>query len=178
MAATGVDGQSRPTEDFPNRRLQVRYDQKMAKRGYIAEQSRLQLTPAIFSHAGQTHDAFKGSLMEQTRHKLIAFEGQAKPSKAKSVMKWWSRCISMVIAKTASRNVAFKAARLGDSTFDRQSEILMTEDVTVDSPSHEEDFDDVEVGCNVDLYAARQDTFQGSSRSRSSYELRAITTTE
>ena len=49
----------------------------------------------------------------------------------------------MVIAKTASRNVAFKAARLGDSIFDRQSEILMTEAVMVNSPSHEEDFDDV-----------------------------------
>ena len=47
-----------------------------------------------------------------------------------------------VIAKTASRNVAFKAARLGDSIFDLQSEILMTEAVTVNSPSHEEDFGD------------------------------------
>ena len=32
----------------------------------------------------------------------------------------------------------------------------------VNSPSHEEDFDDV--GCNADLYASRQDAFQGSSR--------------
>ena len=41
---------------------------------------------------------------------------------------------------------------------------LMTEAVTVNSPSHEdeEDFDDV--GCNADLYASRQDAFQGSSR--------------
>ena len=72
----------------------------------------------------------------------------------------------MVIAKTASRNVAFKAARLGDSIFDRQSEILRTEAVQVNSPSHEEDFDDV--GCNADLhlhlYASRQDAFQGSCR--------------
>ena len=30
------------------------------------------------------------------------------------------------------------------------------------SPSHEEDFDDV--GCNADLYASRQGAFQGSSR--------------
>ena len=57
-------------------------------------------------------------------------------------MKWWSKCISMAIAKTASRNVAFKATRLGDS-YDRQSEILMTEAVMVNSPSHEEDLDDV-----------------------------------
>ncbi len=32
----------------------------------------------------------------------------------------------------------------------------------VNSPSHEEDFDDV--GCNADLYASRQDAFQGSCR--------------
>ena len=55
----------------------------------------------------------------------------------------------MVIAKTASGNVAFKAARLGDLIFDRQSEILRTEAAQVNSPSHEEDFDDV--GCNADL---------------------------
>ena len=83
----------------------------------------------------------------------------AKSSKVSSAIKWWSKCISMVIAKTASRNV--KAARLGDSIFERQSEILMTEAATVNSFSHEEDFDDV--GCNADLYASRQGAFQGSS---------------
>ena len=41
---------------------------------------------------------------------------------------------------------------MGDSIFDRQSEVLMTEDVTVNSPSHEEDFDFDDVGCNADLY--------------------------
>ena len=50
---------------------------------------------------------------------------------------------------------------MGDSIFERQSEILMTEAVTVNSFSHEEDFDDV--GCNADLYASRQGAFQGSS---------------
>ena len=29
VAATGLDGQFRPTEDLPDRHLQVRYDQKM-----------------------------------------------------------------------------------------------------------------------------------------------------
>ena len=56
------------------------------------------------SHTGQIHAAFKCLLREQTRHKLIAFEGLAKPSKINSAMKWWSKRISMVIAKTASRN--------------------------------------------------------------------------
>ena len=63
----------------------------------------------------QIHAAFKDLLGEQIRHKLIAFEGQAKLSKINYVMKWRPKRISIVIAKTktASRNVAFnfKAAR-------------------------------------------------------------------
>ena len=54
------------------------------------------------------------------RHKLIAFEGEAKCSKIRSDMKWWSRCISMAIAKTASRNVAFKVAKMRDSIMEDQ----------------------------------------------------------
>ena len=102
----------------------------------------------------QIHDAFKDFLREQIRYKIVAFEGYAKSSNISSTMKWWSKCISMVIAKTASRNVAFKAARLGDSIFDRQSETFRTEAVQVNSPFREEDFDDV--GCNADLYASMQ----------------------
>ena len=34
----------------------------------------------------------------------------------------------MVIAKTASRNVAYKATKLGESIFERQSEMLMPEE--------------------------------------------------
>ena len=84
---TGLDGQSKPTEDHPNRHLQARYDQKMAKYGYIAEQNRFQLIPAIFSHTGQTHDAFKDFLREQIRYKIVAFEGYAKSSNISSSMK-------------------------------------------------------------------------------------------
>ena len=62
-------------------------------------------------------------------------------------MKWWPMCISMVI--------------LLDSIFERQSETLATEAVTVHTPSHEEDLDDV--GCNADLYAFKQGVFQGCS---------------
>ena len=39
---------------------------------------------------------------------------------------------------------------MGDLAFDRQSEALRTEAAQVNSPSHEEDFDDV--GCNADFY--------------------------
>ena len=57
---------------------------------------------------------------------------------------------------------------MGDSIFDRQSEILRTEAAQVNSPSHEEDFDDV--SCNADLYASRQDAFQFQGSSRGSDE--------
>ena len=58
--------------------------------------------------------------MEQIRQKLIT-EGRAKPSKIKSVMKWWSKRISMVIAKMASRNVAFKSDKLAEAVFQGKS---------------------------------------------------------
>ena len=41
----------------------------------------------------------------------------------------------------------------------------MNEAVMVNSPSHEEDFDDA--GCNADLYASRQGAFQGCTNERS-----------
>ena len=77
--------------------------------------------PAVFSHTGQIHAPFKSFVMEQIRQKLITFEGKAKSSRVKAVMKWWSKCISMVIAKTASRNVAFKSGKMMDALFQGQS---------------------------------------------------------
>ena len=45
----------------------------------------------------------------------------------KSHMKWWVKCISVVIAKTASRNVAFtftfKAARMSERVLESQDEV-------------------------------------------------------
>ena len=86
---------------------------------------------------------------------MVAFEGQAKPSKIKSVMKWWSKCISMVIAKTASRNVAFKAAKIADSTLAGQSEFLTREVARDDVPNDGEALDDLRR--NADLYIFHQD---------------------
>ena len=40
-------------------------------------------------------------------------------------MKWWSKCISMAIAKTASRNVAFKVAKMRDSIMEDQDELMI-----------------------------------------------------
>ena len=129
VAVTGLGGQSRPTNDSPDRHLQVQSRQKMAKCRQIGVQNRLHFVPAIFFHKGQIHRAFKSELKEQIRQKLIHFEGHTKPSKIKSVMKWWSKCISMIIAKTAGRNVAFKAANMGESAFAGQSGVVLTPEV-------------------------------------------------
>ena len=73
----------------------------MAKYGRVAEQNNLRFIPVVFSHIGQIHGEFKTLVKEQIRHKLIAFEGETKSSKTRSVMKWWSKCISIAIAKRA-----------------------------------------------------------------------------
>ena len=52
MALTGIDGQSRTSDEVVERPLQVRYDQKMAKYGHLAQQRDLRFIPAVFSHTG------------------------------------------------------------------------------------------------------------------------------
>ena len=42
-------------------------------------------------------------------------------------MKWWSKRLSMVIAKTASKSVAFEAAKIGDSVLAGQCAVLTRE---------------------------------------------------
>ena len=43
-------------------------------------------------------------------------------TKVKSVMKWWLKCISMIIIKTASRNVVFKATRMSERIMESQED--------------------------------------------------------
>ena len=110
----------------------------MAKYARIAERNGLQFAPAAFFHTGQAYSPFKSLIKEQIRRCLIDFEGHAKTSKIKSVMKWWSKCISMIIAKTASRNVAFKSGKLAESVFTSQADILTRQLVTEDSSNDNE----------------------------------------
>ena len=67
----------------------------------------------------------------------------------------------MAIAKTASRNVIYKANKLGESMFVRQSEMLIPEEeLGSQSPvSYEEDFEDL--SSNVDLYVFNDQMAQG-----------------
>ena len=85
VALTGVDGQSRTSDEAVERHLQVRYDQKVAKYGQVAERYNLRFIPAVFSHTGQIHEAFKIFVKEQIRAEL---EGPVKRSKVRSHMNW------------------------------------------------------------------------------------------
>ena len=91
---------------------------------------------------------------------MDAFEGDAKASKTRSVMKWWSKCISVVIAKTASRSVAFKVAKMREAIMEDQDEFLMRNsehtDVGVEANNNNRaQLEDV--AQNADLYIANQE---------------------
>ena len=48
VAVTGVDDQSRTSDEAVDRPLQARYDKKMAKYGRVADQNSLRFIPAVF----------------------------------------------------------------------------------------------------------------------------------
>ena len=74
-------------------------------------------------------------------------------------MNWWVKCILVVIAKTASRNVAFKARRLSDLIMESQDSFIMREfegaDVYFGDDGEDEEIA-ADAGNNADLYAANQ----------------------
>ena len=75
----------------------------------------------------------------------------------KSHMNWWVKCISAVIAETASRNVAFKARRLRESIMEGQDSFIMREPEDAEVEFGEDSEDVVaDAGNNADLYAANQ----------------------
>ena len=75
----------------------------------------------------------------------------------KSQLNWWVKCISAVIAKTASSNVAFKARKLRESIMEGQDSFIMRQPEDVEAEFGEDDEDVVaDAGNNADLYAANQ----------------------
>ena len=57
VAATGVNGQPRRSDQDADQPLQHRLNQKMAKNAQAAHTHGFSFTPAIFSDAGQIHQA-------------------------------------------------------------------------------------------------------------------------
>ena len=74
-----------------------------------------------------------------------------KQSRVRSTVRWWTKCISMVIAKTASRNVAFKANVMSQAVLEAQSTFAMSEATDQDAASLRRSLNDRDVVCNADL---------------------------
>ena len=66
-------------------------------------------------------------------------------------MRWWTKCISMVIAKTASRNVAFKADMTSKSVLQAQASFVTPEATDQDASSERHSRYDDDVERNADL---------------------------
>ena len=130
----------------------------MSKYSRVAEQNSLRLIPAVFSHTGQIHGEFKRFVKEQIKQKMIFFEGEAKESKVRSALKWWINAISMAIARTASRNVAFKVAMVRDFIMESQHEFILRRTESNGLESEAEDKEALEdVTYNAELFIANQD---------------------
>ena len=65
-------------------------------------------------------------IAEQIRHKITFSEGEAKQSRVRSAMRWWTKRISMVIVidKTASSNIAFKADMMSQAVLEAQTSFV------------------------------------------------------
>ena len=158
VAVTAIDGQSRTSDDVADRPLNVRYDQKMAKYHRLADQSGFHFVPAVFSHTGQIHKSIKRLIAEQIRNKLAFSEGVVKQSRVRSTMRWWT---SMVIAKTASRNVAFKTNVMSQPVLEAQASFVTPETTDQEASSERCSLDDGDVVRNADLYVFNHEVANG-----------------
>ena len=62
---------------------------------------------------GQTHGEIERIGKEQMRQQLIIALGEVKEYEVDStLLRWWSKCISATICRTASRNIFFSPARI------------------------------------------------------------------
>ena len=103
-------------------------------------------------YSGQIHESIKRLITEQIRHKLILSEGEAKQSRVKSTMIWWIKCVSMVIAKAVSRNIAAKGGKMSEAVLDAQASFVMSEATGQEASSERESLDDDDVERNADLH--------------------------
>ena len=84
-----------------------------------------------------------------------------KQSRVRSTMRWWTKCISMVIAKTASRNVAFKANVMSQAVLEAQSSFVTSEATDQDASSQRCSLNDGDVVCNADLHVFNHEVDNG-----------------
>ena len=63
----------------------------------------------------------------------------------RSYINWWVKCISAIIVKTASRNVALKATRMRDSIMEGQDKFIMRKPDNADIGLREDCEDDLDL---------------------------------
>ena len=114
VAVTGVTGRSRSSDEDVDQPLRIRYHQKKAKYGHIARANGLTFIPAIFSHTGQIQDNIMGWMFNQIKMKMELEDPQVQSGKIQSVMRYWTRQLSAVINRTASRSILAAATNLVD----------------------------------------------------------------
>ena len=66
-------------------------------------------------------------------------------------MRWWTKCISMVVAKTASRNIAFKTDVMSQAVLEAQASFVTQEAMAQEASSERNSLDDDDVERNADL---------------------------
>merc|ERR1712005_103659 len=101
---------------------------------------------------GQIHESIERLIAEQIRNKLAFFEGVVKQSRVRSTMRWWTKRVSMVIAKTASRNVAFKTSVMSQAVLEAQANFVTPEATDQEASSERCSLGDGDVVRNADLY--------------------------
>ena len=93
--------------------------------------------------------------------KLAFSEGVVKQSRVRSTMRWWTKCISIVIAKTASRNVAFRTSVMSQVVLEAQSTFVTSEATDQEASSQRCSLNDGDVVCNADLYVFNHEVDNG-----------------
>ena len=95
-----------------------RYKQKINKYQRVANQSGLQLIPAVFSHTGKMHGEVKRFIKDQIRLQLTYTEGEPKSSKVELAFRWWSKRISSVISRIGKALNVDRVPPLNDDSQD------------------------------------------------------------
>ena len=75
-------------------------------------------------------------------------------------MRWWTKCLSMVIAKTASKNIVAKAGKMSEAVLEAQASFVTTEATGQEASSERELLDDDDIERNADLYIFNHEVAQ------------------
>ena len=87
-------------------------------------------------------------------------EDETKQSRVRSAMRWSTKRFSTVIAKTASRNIAYKADIMSQAALEAQTSFVTPEARSQDASSERDSLDDDDVERNADLYIFNHEVAQ------------------